>query len=227
MIYVMCYGGQIHDEALGDEIVTCEQIVEQHQPLWQAHGQRILYVCPTANPIKLNVQCECIGENCKVGRGTAQRLQRILQLISLDTSGDPSIIFEYDSFCTNPNFVPLNPGLHGITSFHPMRHIMVTTYAQAPWVLNSHTAGLIYDQSVKWFNLGDWNADRVLSGWAQLACVPLISLGVHSYGVNTFYPQDIDHFQTAFQLNPPVWIHGVKNKLAFDYIMQYAQGAVL
>lgn len=208
MIYVMCHGGT-------------EPVLERHLPLWQAHGQPIRLVCSTNNVIK-GFQYNAYGEDGKLCPGIGKRFQYILHEIANTPSIEDSFIFEYDSFCLQPPKQSLKPGLWGIANCGGIVDHVAQRYVLAPWVVNMYTAQLILNSSQQWFDLGDdWCADRLLSGWAQLANVPALSFGIHGFARNDILHSDcIDILKRKVF---PIWYHGVKTEEPFNIIMEAAK----
>ena len=207
MVYVLAYSG-------GAEAAN------RHLPFWKAHGQPIVFVSPAKLPY--------VGEGTNIhigpsghGEGAAIQFRYILQQIANSAPTDePSFIYEYDSFCLSLPDKRFFRGLWGNARWQPNPTFLAMRYAMAPWVLDYLSAVKILQASDEWYNLGDhWPHDRLISGWAMQANIPIFSFADGGFTDNVITPET--HRAALANMHPmPVWFHGVKSAETLDMITQ-------
>jgi hypothetical protein len=206
MVYVLTYDG-------GSETT------ERHLPFWQAHNQEIVFVSPAEAPYNGSGTHIHVGPKGH-GEGAAMQFRCILRHIAADPADEPSFIYEYDSFCLKLPKEPFCRGLWGNVRWQPNPVFLAMRYAMAPWVLDQRSALKILQASDEWYNLGNhWPHDRLISGWAMLANIPIFSFADQGFTDNVITPAE--HRAAIANMHPmPVWFHGVKSAETLAMIKQ-------
>jgi hypothetical protein len=213
-----------------------EATFHRHLPEWEKHCQDILVYCPADKPITAQIRHPKLlyGSASHHDDMANQRFKFLLSFLSgLDY--ESVTIHEYDSICLDNGIVPATTvgtlEIHG-NWFNDsnVERWGSSTFIHPPLRIGNGALNELADL-IEWNKLpeqkseGFW--DRLLgmyveacAGLNRIECVPFCARGVSK---NMIEKEDHESFAKAVRAGA-VWIHGVKDKEAYDMLKKaYAE----
>jgi hypothetical protein len=133
---------------------------------------------------------------------------------------DHHLIFEYDSFCLSPRFVP-QLGFCGNIFVEKEACFMAYRYCNPPWAIDRGSILKIWEAATRWPDIYEGGyADRYFSALAMIAGVPILPHLPTGYSQGHVTEEHIRDLKSAIY-GGATMIHGIKQKWTLDAALQF------
>src|SRR5208337_763231 len=119
-----------------------QDVFDRHLPLWKSHGVPVVVCTPEDEPIQTQEEKWVYGLQSHSGVHSRSRLIYFLSRFVNFTDHTHAVLFEYDSFCLQPDIrLHMGNGVFGIlsSSMEPQRFISLR-YPLPPWTVDRESA---------------------------------------------------------------------------------------
>jgi hypothetical protein len=210
-----------------------EATFHRHLPEWEKHGQDILVYCPADKPITSRIRHPKLlyGSASHHDDMANQRFKFLISFLA-GLNYESVTVHEYDSICLAKDMTPIkNREIHG-NWFHDsnIERWGSSTFIHPPLRIGegalAELADMIeHNELPEQKSEGFW--DRLLGMYVEacagLGCIECVPFGARGVSKNTIEKEDHESFAKAVRAGA-VWIHGVKDKEAYDMLKKaYAE----
>ena len=192
---------------------------KRHVPLWESlHPAKCDTFCPVGDLVNMSWPVHPVGPSLPYGNPMLSRIQSLFDCLAVSQC-DEFMVFEYDSFCTDPDFKRRKGLSCNLQMNLEPNRFSEKYYCNFPWYMDRETMIKLAKAMVNHPNVTEEGyVDRYISALARLAGVEVIPHNPPGFSLGTITPQDYRSLQIAIEHGASMF-HGIKTKEVLDHLL--------